>query len=492
MARLPVPGEDEGVWGDVLNSFLAQAHNDDGSLKDIGVVADKYVLPDGGIPETDLADAVQTKLNAGAAEATDSSTGVIQLAGDLSGTATAPTIATGAITATKIADTTITNTQISGSAAIAQSKISGLTSDLSAKLAKAGDTMSGTLDMDGNDIDNIGNTQDILLATDVASLDGTEKLVAIHSGQQVNIPIEMAQTISDFTNSPHDHSDAANGGQISFGDLTEGTMPTGTGLIGMGNLFNAPIMTLTTAVGDTQPATIVALQSIAFGPGGSTAYDTRILRNGGARLDLEISGVNRVTVGTTGSGLVINDTGVDYDVRIEGDTDQNLLVTDASADRVGVGIAPASTAAKLHITQSSLGSEVHRIESVATNDDPSVRIYQNRAATTDATVTTLHTITIPSSTTVFAQATVVARRTGGSSGTAEDGASYVIAATFKNSAGTAVQIGTTTVMHSNESQAGWDCVFDVTAATARIRVTGATNNNVTWHLAELKLSQVSS
>lgn len=64
MARLPTPGSDDGTWGDILNDFLAQAHNDDGSVKDTGVVAQKYVKPSSGIPESDLASAVQTKLNA--------------------------------------------------------------------------------------------------------------------------------------------------------------------------------------------------------------------------------------------------------------------------------------------------------------------------------------------------------------------------------------------------------------------------------------------
>lgn len=35
MARLPQPGGDDGTWGDVLNDFLAQSHNADGSLKPI-------------------------------------------------------------------------------------------------------------------------------------------------------------------------------------------------------------------------------------------------------------------------------------------------------------------------------------------------------------------------------------------------------------------------------------------------------------------------
>ncbi|HEX9153217.1 MAG TPA: hypothetical protein VF809_00170, partial [Candidatus Saccharimonadales bacterium] len=32
-ARLPVPGRDGGLWGDLLNDFLAVEHNEDGSLK---------------------------------------------------------------------------------------------------------------------------------------------------------------------------------------------------------------------------------------------------------------------------------------------------------------------------------------------------------------------------------------------------------------------------------------------------------------------------
>lgn len=33
MARLPNPGGDEGDWGTVLNNFLSERHNSDGSLK---------------------------------------------------------------------------------------------------------------------------------------------------------------------------------------------------------------------------------------------------------------------------------------------------------------------------------------------------------------------------------------------------------------------------------------------------------------------------
>jgi hypothetical protein len=38
-------------------------------------------------------------------------------------------------------------------------------------------------------------------------------------------------------------------------------------------------------------------------------------------------------------GAVVNDSGRDYDFRVEGDTDVNLIMVDASSDRVGIGVA---------------------------------------------------------------------------------------------------------------------------------------------------------
>lgn len=39
MARLPIQGSDDGVWGDVLNDFLSQAHASDGTLQSSAVTA---------------------------------------------------------------------------------------------------------------------------------------------------------------------------------------------------------------------------------------------------------------------------------------------------------------------------------------------------------------------------------------------------------------------------------------------------------------------
>lgn len=160
------------------------------------------------------------------------------------------------------------------------------------------------------------------------------------------------------------------------------------------------------------------------------------------------------------------------------------------AQKVSIGNTSAS--ARLHVTESTLGNEVQRLDSTSTNDDPTVSTYQNRVATTDATVTTLHTYTLATSYSAMLVAHVVARRTGGSSGTANDSAGYIIRAMVKNVSGTATIVGAVSASFTAEDQAAWDATIDVTGATARVRVTGAANNNVTWHLSKLEVNPIST
>ena len=61
LSRLPNPGSDNNHWGDILNDFLIQAHNPDGTLKD-DTVGDNQ-LQTASVEETTLSSAVQTKLN---------------------------------------------------------------------------------------------------------------------------------------------------------------------------------------------------------------------------------------------------------------------------------------------------------------------------------------------------------------------------------------------------------------------------------------------
>jgi hypothetical protein len=108
MAQLPQPGSDEGVWGNILNDFLRTSHKDDGTLKDNSVsssaIANNSVthskIAAGSNPVsgqtlsyngTGLAWATPSQ-SGPVADATTTAKGLVQLAGDLAGTAAAPTV----------------------------------------------------------------------------------------------------------------------------------------------------------------------------------------------------------------------------------------------------------------------------------------------------------------------------------------------------------------------------------------------------------------
>lgn len=149
MARLPTPGGDDGSWGSILNDFLEQSHNNDGTLKsgaipdgsvtsaklDAGAVTNSRLasgsvttskLADGTITEAKLDGAVQTKLNAVGG-------GDPAVGGDLSGTASNAQIVAGAVGGTELANSAVTDAKVAAGANIAQSKIANLTTDLAGK-----------------------------------------------------------------------------------------------------------------------------------------------------------------------------------------------------------------------------------------------------------------------------------------------------------------------------------------------------------------------
>src|SRR5882757_9645426 len=98
MTRLPTPGADDGTWGNILNDFLDVAHNADGTLKTNTVANPQISAGSGADGQVLTKDSAQTSgikwstVSGSAGPATASSLGTVQLAGDLGGTATAPTV----------------------------------------------------------------------------------------------------------------------------------------------------------------------------------------------------------------------------------------------------------------------------------------------------------------------------------------------------------------------------------------------------------------
>lgn len=108
MARLPEPGGDSGQWGEVLNDYLKVAHNTDGTLKSgavtTGTIQNNSVTvakiattgtPADGQALTYTGGALGWSTPSGSGsipDATTTSKGIVQLTGDLGGTAAAPTV----------------------------------------------------------------------------------------------------------------------------------------------------------------------------------------------------------------------------------------------------------------------------------------------------------------------------------------------------------------------------------------------------------------
>jgi len=121
-------------------------------------------------------------------------------------------IADGAVTSAKIANDTIVDADINSAAAIAQSKISNLTTDLDAKLPKAGGTMSGAIAMGTNKITGLGDPTSAQDAATKAYVDSTIQ------GIDWKASVKAATTGAVTLASDLENGDTLDGVTLSTGD----------------------------------------------------------------------------------------------------------------------------------------------------------------------------------------------------------------------------------------------------------------------------------
>ena len=133
------------------------------------------------------------------------------------------------------------------------------------------------------------------------------------------------------------------------------------------------------------------------------------------------------------------------------------------------------------ISQPTIGNEVLRLESVATNDDPNWITIQARVATINATKTTLWSETPADDKISTYECHVIARQTAGTAGTVGQGAAYARYYTIRRISGTTTLIGTTSNPKGHESDVNWDCIFELSGTDVLLRVTGVADETITWH-----------
>jgi len=121
-------------------------------------------------------------------------------------------IADGAVTSAKIANDTIVDADINSAAAIAQSKIANLTTDLDAKLPKSGGTMSGAIAMGTNKITGLGTPTDSTDAATKAYVDAVSEGLHIHPAARAAVLTNIAIATA------LENGDTAGGVTLATGD----------------------------------------------------------------------------------------------------------------------------------------------------------------------------------------------------------------------------------------------------------------------------------
>jgi hypothetical protein len=182
MARLPIPGQDNGTWGHVLNEFLSTIHKTDGSLKD-GVVSHAHL-------SEELSDKVNAIAAGGATNLSVSSTATtVTVASDTGTDATLPAATTSAAGVMTASD----KTKLDGIATGAQ---------VNAVTSVAGKTGAVTLtknDVGLSDIDNTSDANKPVSTATQAVLNTKASTSHVHSATDISSGVLEATRIPDLS-----------------------------------------------------------------------------------------------------------------------------------------------------------------------------------------------------------------------------------------------------------------------------------------------------
>lgn len=147
---------------------------------------------------------------------------------------------------------------------------------------------------------------------------------------------------------------------------------------------------------------------------------------------------------------------------------------------VGSSAEIALAALSLYIYQTDSNGYLQVLEQEAVNltSNLTKTTLSKDLATTDATITTIYTLPVPTDKTIAFKATFVARRTGGTSGANGDGGSYTIEGSVINASGTVTR--NITITSFNLGAFTGAVTAPVLGTDLLLRCQGVTNYNVAW------------
>lgn len=143
----------------------------------------------------------------------------------------------------------------------------------------------------------------------------------------------------------------------------------------------------------------------------------------------------------------------------------------------------ASIGGRLQLGVASLGDEIFKQSSPNGGSGAIVShvTRQYKVQTTDATLTSLATLAIPTDSVMYAKMTVVSRQHSGSGGSAGDGAAYVREVHARNVGGVCT-IRKLQTSFTGEDAGAFDVAIDIVplSTNIRYRVQGDANRNMAW------------
>lgn len=143
-----------------------------------------------------------------------------------------------------------------------------------------------------------------------------------------------------------------------------------------------------------------------------------------------------------------------------------------------MGVGTLASTPRMYIKEEFAGSEVLRLETETTSDNPVYKVYQNRVTTTDATPTTIHSVELVDNSIYLIEAHVAARGTS----TINTGAGYVRRGVYRTYAGSgATLVGSVQEDFTAEDNSAWNCTLITSTNTVSVQVTGAAATPITWH-----------